>query len=240
MIELQDAGKTFRNGKGVFDVSLRIEPGVTGLLGRNGSGKTTTMRLIMGLLAPDSGTVLVDGHDLWTYDHIYTLKRHLGFLPNEDYFFPRLTGRENLEYLSLLKTGNRDAYIELDRFSAELEVEAFIDDSFDSYSTGMKKKVQLVGALTGDPGNILLDEPHNGLDVMANIALNRTLLALRDEGRTVFVASHLAEVFDTIADALVVIDQGRIAARHRAPFQKKPVDLYLDAIGASGEASPPA
>ncbi len=114
-----------------------------------------------------------------------------------------------------------------------------MDDPFDSYSTGMKKKVQLVGALIGDPGNVLLDEPHNGLDVMANIALNRTLLALRDEGRTVFVASHLAEVFDTIADALVVIDRGRIAAQHRAPFQKKPVDLYLDAIGASGEASPP-
>ena len=104
----------------------------------------------------------------------------------------------------------------------------------------MKKKAQLVGALIGDPGNILLDEPHNGLDVLANIALNRTLLKLRDEGRTVFVSSHLAEVFDTIADALVVIDHGRIAAQHRAPFQKKPVDLYLDAIGASGEASPPA
>ena len=73
---------------------------------------------------------------------------------------------------------------------------------------------------------------------MANIALNRTLLALRDEGRTVFVASHLAEVFDAIADALVVIDQGRIAAQHAAPFERKPVDLYLDAIGASGEASP--
>ncbi len=239
MIELRDAGKTYVNGKGVFEVSLRLEAGLTGFLGRNGSGKTTTMRLIMGLLSPDRGTVLIDGRDLWQYDHIYTLKRDLGFLPNDDYFFTRLTGRENLEYLSLLKTGKRDAYAALDRFIGELEVETFMDDPFDSYSTGMKKKVQLVGALIGDPGNVLLDEPHNGLDVMANIALNRTLLALRDEGRTVFVASHLAEVFDTIADALVVIDRGRIAAQHRAPFRKKPVDLYLDAIGASGEASPP-
>ena len=239
MIELRGAGKTYPNGKGVFDVSLRLEAGLTGFLGRNGSGKTTTMRLIMGLLAPDRGTVLIDGRDLWQYDHIYTLKRNLGFLPNDDYFFTRLTGRENLEYLSLLKTGERDAYAALDRFITELEVDAFIDDPFDSYSTGMKKKVQLVGALIGDPGNILLDEPHNGLDVMANIALNRTLLQLRDEGRTIFVASHLAEVFDTIADALVVIDQGRIVAEHPAPFQKKPVDLYLEAIGASGEASPP-
>ncbi|MDD9986331.1 MAG: ABC transporter ATP-binding protein [Spirochaetaceae bacterium] len=239
MIELVGAGKTFGNGKGVFDVDLRLEGGLTGFLGRNGSGKTTTMRLIMGLLEPDGGTVLVDGHDLWKYDHIYTLKRHLGFLPNDDYFFPRLTGRENLEYLSLLKTGDRDAYAALDRFIAELEVDEFIDDPFDSYSTGMKKKAQLVGALIGEPANILLDEPHNGLDVLANIALNRTLLKLRDEGRTVFVSSHLAEVFDTIGDNLVVIDHGRIVAQHPAPFQKKPVDLYLDAIGASGEASPP-
>ena len=239
MIELRGAGKTYPNGKGVFDVNLRLEPGVTGFLGRNGSGKTTTMRLIMGLLAPERGAVLIDGRDLWQYDHIYTMKRELGFLPNDDYFFARLTGRENLEYLSVLKTGRRDAYAALEPFIGELEVDAFIDDPFDSYSTGMKKKVQLVGALIGDPGNVLLDEPHNGLDVMANIALNRTLLALGDEGRTVFVASHLAEVFDTIADALVVIDQGRIAAQHRAPFERKPVDLYLDAIGASGEASPP-
>ena len=240
VIELVGAGKTFGNGKGVFDVDLRLKGGLTGFLGRNGSGKTTTMRLIMGLLEPDGGTVLVDGHDLWKYDHIYTLKRHLGFLPNDDYFFPRLTGRENLEYLSLLKTGDRGAYAALDRFIAELEADAFIDDPFDSYSTGMKKKAQLVGALIGEPANILLDEPHNGLDILANIAVNRTLLKLRGEGRTVFVSSHLAEVFDTIADALVVIDQGRIAAQHRAPFRKKPVDLYLDAIGASGEASPPA
>lgn len=239
MIELRGAGKTYVNGKGVSDVSLRLEAGLTGFLGRNGSGKTTTMRLIMGLLAPDRGTVLIDGRDLWQYDHIYTLKRDLGFLPNDDYFFPRLTGRENLEYLSVLKTGTRDAYAALERFITELEVDAFIDDPFDSYSTGMKK-VQLVGALIGDPGNILLDEPHNGLDVMANIALNRTLLKLRDEGRTVFVASHVAEVFDTIGDNLVVIDQGRIVAEHAAPFERKPVDLYLDAIGASGEASPPA
>lgn len=239
MIELRGAGKTYPNGKGVFDVNLLLEPGVTGFLGRNGSGKTTTMRLIMGLLAPDRGAVLIDGRDLWQYDHIYTLKRELGFLPNDDYFFARLTGRENLEYLSVLKTGRRDAYAALEPFIGELEVDAFIDDPFDSYSTGMKKKVQLVGALIGDPGNVLLDEPHNGLDVMANIALNRTLLALRDEGRTVFVASHLAEVFDTIADALVVIDGGRIVAEHAAPFERKPVDLYLEAIGASGEASPP-
>ncbi len=236
MIELVGAAKTFVNGKGVFDVNLRLESGLTGFLGRNGSGKTTTMRLIMGLLAPDRGAVLIDGRDLWQYDHIYTLKRDLGFLPNEDYFFARLTGRENLEYLSLLKTGKRDAYAALDRFIGELEVDAFIDDPFDSYSTGMKKKVQLVGALIGDPGNVLLDEPHNGLDVMANIALNRTLLALRDEGRTVFVASHLAEVFDTIGDTLVVIDQGRIVAEHRAPFQTKPVDLYLEAIGDGASA----
>ncbi len=131
MIELVAAGKTFRNGKGVFDVSLRIETGVTGFLGRNGSGKTTTMRLIMGLLARDGGMVMVDGRDLWKYDHICTLKRHLGFLPNDDYFFPRLTGRENLEYLSLLKTGKRDAYAALDRFIGELEVDAFIDDPFE-------------------------------------------------------------------------------------------------------------
>ena len=230
MIELLGTKKTYRTGKGVFNLSFRLEAGIVGFLGRNGSGKTTTMRLIMGLLAPDEGHVIIDGRDLWKHDNMRTLKKRLGFLPNEDYFFSRLTGRENLEYLSVLKTGDREAYRALDRFIAELEAESFLDDPFDTYSSGMKKKVQLVGALVGEPQNILLDEPYSGLDVMANIALNSTLVDLRDQGRTILMASHIAEVFDRTADDLLVIDEGRIAARHSAPFAKSPVDLYLEAI----------
>ena len=233
-IQALNLTKVFGNGKGVFGLDFTLTNGITGFLGRNGSGKTTTMRMLAGLLSPDRGRVMIGNRDLWKFDHIYVLKKRLGFLPNEDFFFPRLTGRENLEYLSLLKTRERDAYRALDARIDDLGVAEYIDDFFGQYSSGMRKKVQLIGALIGQPRCLLLDEPHSGLDVMANITLNRIMTELRDEGRTVFLSSHVAEVFDSIADRVLVIDGGRIVAVHEAPYATRVVELYLEAIGERG------
>ena len=232
MIELRAVDKKYDSGKGVFKLDFSLDTGITGFLGRNGSGKTTTMRLIMGLLRPDAGKVLVDDRDLWQFDHIFALKKNLGYLPNEDYFFDRLTGRENLEYLSLMKTADRDAYTALDDFMRRLEVDTYIDDEFGSYSTGMRKKVQFIGSLIGDPTHILLDEPHSGLDVLAGIALRDTLIELRSRGAAIFMSSHVPEVFDTLADRMLIIDRGRIVVQHDAPYPVRSVDLYLRAISA--------
>ena len=141
------------------------------------------MRLLVGLLMPDRGRILIDGKDLWEYPHLLELKRDLGFLPNEHYFFAKLTGRENLEYLSLLKTGDRDAWRALDGIGRRLDMEEPLQRPFADYSTGMRKKVQLMGALIGDPAILVLDEPMGGLDVLANIVLRRLLLELRDRGQ---------------------------------------------------------
>lgn len=230
MIELLGVDKKYASGNGVFDLNFALDAGITGFLGRNGSGKTTTMRIIMGLLRPDRGQVLVDHRDLWRFDHVFSLKKDLGYVPNEDYFFERLSGRQNLEYLSLLKTGERDRYTALDDPMRRLEVDAFIDDPFGGYSTGMKKMIQFVGALVGEPAHLLLDEPHSGLDVLAGIVLKELLAELRDRGTTIFLSSHIPEVFDTLADRLLIIDRGRIVGRHDAPYAGKAVDLYLRAI----------
>lgn len=231
MIELHAVGKRYASGDGVFDLTFALDAGITGFLGRNGSGKTTTMRIITGLLRPDRGQVLIDQRDLWRFDHVFSLKKNLGYLPNEDYFFERLSGRQNLEYLSVMKTERRDAYTALDDLMRRLEVDTFIDEPFGAYSTGMKKKVQFIGALVGDPAHLVLDEPHSGLDVLAGVVLKEILLELRGKGTTIFVSGHVPEVFDTLADRLLIIDRGRIAAQHDAPFSERPVDLYLRAIG---------
>ena len=230
MIELHAVTKQYASGDGVFDLNFALDAGITGFLGRNGSGKTTTMRIIMGLLRPDRGQVRIDRRDLWRFDHVVSLKKDLGYLPNEDYFFERLSGRMNLEYLSLLKTGRRDAYTALDDVIGRLEVDAFIDDPFGACSTGMRKKVQFIGALVGQPAHLVLDEPQSGMDVLAGIVLKELLIELRNKGTTIFVSSHVPEVFDTLADRLLVIDGGRIVAQHHAPFAETPVDLYLQAI----------
>ena len=232
MIELRSVEKRFASGTGVFDLNVSLDAGITGVLGRNGSGKTTIMRIIMGLLRSDRGQVLVDGQDLWQSDHVFSLRKNLGYLPNEDYFFERLSGRDNLEYASLLKTGDRNAYVALEEVMSRLEVDGYLDDPFGSYSTGMKKKAQFIGALIGSPAHVLLDEPHGGLDVPAGIALNEILMELRDRGTTIFLSSHLPEVFDALADRLLVIERGRIAARHEAPFSERSIDLYLRAMAS--------
>ena len=237
MIELRSVEKRFASGTGVFDLNMSLNAGITGFLGRNGSGKTTVMRIIMGLLRPDRGQVLVDGRELWQFDHIFSLRRNLGYLPNEDYFFDRLTGRENLEYAGLLKTGDRDAYVSHNDVMRRLDVDDYLDEPFGSYSTGMRKKVQFIGALIGNPGHMLLDEPYSGLDVLAGIALKDVLVELRDRGTAVFVSSHVPEVFDAVADRLLVIERGKIVARHDAPYLERSVDLYLRALAHSTSAA---
>ena len=236
MIQFDHVTKIYAGSdRGVTDLDFRLGAGLTGFLGRNGSGKTTTMRLLVGLLMPDSGRVLIDGKDLWQYPHVLELKRRLGFLPNEHYFFAKLSGRENLEYLSLLKTGDRGAWRALDGIGRRLAMEEPLERPFADYSTGMRKKVQLLGALIGDPAVLVLDEPMSGLDVLANIVLRRLLLELRERGKTLFVSSHLAEVFDGMADRLLIIEQGRVVRAETAPFQASAVDLYLEALESPPE-----
>ena len=230
MIELRDVHKEYETGNGVFGLSLSLSGGLTGFLGRNGSGKTTTMRLMTGLLCPDRGRILVDQRDLWQSDGIQTLGRSVGYLPHEDYFFDRLTGRENLEYLSLLKTRDRGSYTALNAFLRDLEVDAYLEGRFGTYSAGMKKKIQLIGAMIGEPRHLLLDEPHSGLDIAANLAVDSMLMKLRERGATILLSSHVADIFDSLADGLLIIDRGRIVARHDAPFTRRALDLYRSAI----------
>ena len=218
------------SNRGVSDLNFELTAGVTGFLGRNGSGKTTTMRLLAGLLIPDGGSLKIDGREFWGPERMAEVKQQIGFLPNEDYFFFKLTGRENLEYLSLLKTRDKDAYRGLDSIASDLEIDESLDLPFSDYSTGMRKKVQILGSLIGDPRIVVLDEPFNGLDVMANIVMNRLLLELRERDKTVFVSSHLANALDGVADRVLIIEKGRIICSLSTPFQGAIGDLYVHAV----------
>ena len=231
MVKFDEVTKTYSGSdRGVFSLSFELSPGITGFLGRNGSGKTTTMRLLTGLLMPDNGRVFIDGRNFWQQDNLVELKRLIGFLPNEDYFFHRLTGRENLEYLSLLKTRKRSAYRRVDGIMRRLEITDALDRPFGDYSSGMRKKVQIVGALIGDPEIVVLDEPFSGLDVMSNIVLNQLIRSLRSQDKVVFVSSHLAGVFDDLADRLVIIEEGEVARELSAPLDRPVVDLYVQTV----------
>ena len=212
MIELKDLHKAFGAVKAVDGVSFIARDGeITGLLGPNGAGKTTTLRMLYTLMKPDRGQVLVDGIDA-AIDAIAVRKR-LGVLPDARGLYKRLTSRENIEYFGRLQ-GMDEATIERRRNALvkALDMSEIIDRRTDGFSQGQRVKTAIARALIHDPKNCILDEPTNGLDVMATRAMRDFLRHLRDEGRCVLFSSHIMQEVGALCDRIVVIAHGRVVA----------------------------
>ncbi len=212
MIELRDLHKAFGSVKAVDGVSFTARDGeITGLLGPNGAGKTTTLRMLYTLMKPDRGQVLVDGIDA-AVDPLAVRKR-LGVLPDARGLYKRLTSRENIDYFGRLQ-GMDEAAI---RSRREALVEALdmgdiADRRTEGFSQGQRVKTAIARALIHDPKNCILDEPTNGLDVMATRAMRDFLRRLRDEGRCVLFSSHIMQEVGALCDRIVVIARGRVVA----------------------------
>ena len=212
MIELKNLNKAFGAVKAVDGVSFSARDGeITGLLGPNGAGKTTTLRMLYTLMKPDSGQVLVDGIDA-AVDPIAVRKR-LGVLPDARGLYKRLTSRENIEYFGRLQ-GMDEATIaqRIDGLSKALDMAEIIDRRTDGFSQGQRVKTAIARALIHDPGNCILDEPTNGLDVMATRAMRDFLRHLKAEGRCVLFSSHIMQEVGALCDRIVVIAHGHVVA----------------------------
>jgi sodium transport system ATP-binding protein len=212
MIEVKSLHKAFGTVKAVDGVSFTARDGqITGLLGPNGAGKTTTLRMLYTLMNPDQGQVLVDGVDA-ARDPL-AVRRALGVLPDARGLYKRLTARENIDYFARLH-GVPEA--ELDRrrdaLVKALEMEDIADRRTEGFSQGQRVKTAIARALIHDPRNVILDEPTNGLDVMATRAMRRFMFQLRDEGRCVLFSSHIMQEVGALCDRIVVIAKGRVVA----------------------------
>ena len=212
MIELKDLHKAFGSVKAVDGVTFSARDGeITGLLGPNGAGKTTTLRMLYTLMKPDRGQVLVDGIDA-ALDPIAVRKR-LGVLPDARGLYKRLTSRENIDYFGRLQ-GMDDATIDARREALvrALDMREIVDRRTEGFSQGQRVKTAIARALIHDPKNCILDEPTNGLDVMATRAMRDFLRHLRDEGRCVLFSSHIMQEVGALCDRIVVIAHGRVVA----------------------------
>jgi ABC-2 type transport system ATP-binding protein len=175
---------------------LALEPGrVHGLVGRNGAGKTTLLDALYGFLAPAAGTVSFDGRP--------ALPTDIGYLTTENFFYPRITGREYLGLFAARHAFDVEGWGTL----FELPLDRFVD----AYSTGMKKKLALLGVLSLGRPVLALDEPFNGLDLETNRLLARLLRMLAAEGRTVLLTSHVLESLTSTCHRIHLLDAGRIA-----------------------------
>jgi sodium transport system ATP-binding protein len=222
MIEVLHLAKRFTQGRGakqrvvqaVADVSWRASNGrITGLLGPNGAGKTTTLRMVAALITPDSGSISVDGLDVATQPR-QTLAR-MGVLSDARGLYPRLTARENIVYYGRLHGMPADAAQRRAGELAEmLAMTDLLERRVDGFSQGERMKTALARALVHDPANIVLDEPTNGLDVVATRALRDTLRRLRDEhGKCIVFSTHIMQEVEHLCDEVVVVAHGRNVAQ---------------------------
>jgi sodium transport system ATP-binding protein len=213
MIELDGLAKSFGAVRAVQDVSFRAEDGrITGLLGPNGAGKTTTLRLLCTLLRPERGRIAIDGVDVLAQPE--EARRRLAVLPDSRGLYKRLTARENIEYFGRLQ-GLDEATLKqrTDRLVAELDLKDVEQRHAEGFSQGQRVKTAIARALVHAPQNLLLDEPSNGLDVMATRALRGLMRRWRDEGRCIVFSSHIMQEVASLCDVIVVLAGGRVVAR---------------------------
>ena len=211
MIIVNDIHKSFGKVKAVRGVSFDAPDGkITGLLGPNGAGKSTTLRVLYTVLRPDEGSASIDGIDVAT-DGLAARQR-IGALPHGAGLYPHLSARENVAYYAAL-CGLEKATID-DRVAeiiSLLEIDDFADRHTKGFSQGQRTKVSLARALVHNPKNVILDEPTNGLDVMATRSLRDLILKLKDDGRCVLFSSHVMQEVAALCDDICIIAHGKVA-----------------------------
>jgi sodium transport system ATP-binding protein len=217
MVEVQALSKSFRDKKrGVFlavdRVSFRCEPGkIYGLLGVNGAGKTTCLRLLSTILRPTSGTASVAGHDIVAAPQ--AVRARVGFLSTATALYDRLTAREFVEYFGRLNGLAEKVLRErVDSLFTLLEMQEFRDRRCAKLSTGMKQKVSIARALVHDPAVMIFDEPTLGLDVLTARTIVGFIRDCRARGKTVIFSSHVMSEVEKLCDVVGIIHDGRLLA----------------------------
>ena len=211
MIVVKDIHKSFGKVRALRGVSFDAPDGrITGLLGPNGAGKSTTLRVLYTVLKPDQGEATIDGIDV-VRDGL-AARRKIGALPHGAGLYPHLSARENIAYYAAL-CGLDKATIDdrVDSIITQLEIDDFADRRTKGFSQGQRTKVSLARALVHDPQNVILDEPSNGLDVMATRSLRDLILKLKDDGRCVLFSSHVMQEVAALCDDICIIANGKVA-----------------------------
>lgn len=215
MIEARNLVKIFRDPKrgeirAVDGISFRVQPGqIYGLLGANGAGKTTALRILATLLKPTTGSATVAGFDV--VEAATEVRARVGFLAASTALYGRLTARETIAYFGRLN-GLDDEQIaaRTQKLAAELDMADFLDRRVDKFSTGMKQKTSIARTLVHDPAVMIFDEPTLGLDVMAARTIVKFIRDCRDRGRTVIYSTHVMSEVEKLCDVIGVVHGGRL------------------------------
>lgn len=207
-IEVVNVSRWYGNIVAVNDISFSLGPGITGLLGPNGAGKSTMLHMLSGFLKPSAGQLRVFGEAAWENPGIY---RRIGLVPEREAVYPFLTGYEFVRLAAELhRLPDPDAAAR--RAIGLVEMEAFAERPTGGYSKGMKQRVKVAAALVHEPEILLLDEPFNGADPRQRLQMMDMLREMAARGRTILFSSHILEEVERLAEDVLVIVAGRLAA----------------------------
>jgi ABC-2 type transport system ATP-binding protein len=207
-IELSEVSRWYGNVVAVNEVSFSLSPGVTGLLGPNGAGKSTLLHMMAGLLKPSHGEVKVYGRSTWLHPAIY---REVGLVPEREAVHAYLTGRQFALYNAQLQNLPDPAAAAAKALEA-VDLTAVQDRPIGTYSKGMRQRAKIAAALVHDPRVLLLDEPFNGMDPRQRLHMMGLLREMAAAGRTILFSSHILEEVERLADNVLVVYAGRLAA----------------------------
>ncbi|MDC0068489.1 ATP-binding cassette domain-containing protein [Gammaproteobacteria bacterium] len=209
MITASSLTKSYGTVSALSNVSFEAASGkVTALLGPNGAGKSTVLRILSTIISPDKGSATIDGLDVTT-DTI-DVRRKIGVLPHNTGIYDRLTAIENIRYFGNLQQVKRTELNDrIDKLIHLLDMNEFCNRRVSGFSQGQKMKVALARALVHDPQYILLDEPTNGLDVMATRALRKVIHDIKDAGKCILFSSHVMQEVESLCDHLVILGHGK-------------------------------
>ena len=207
-VELVNVSRWYGNVVAVNDVSFSLGPGITGLLGPNGAGKSTILHMTAGLLRPSKGTVRIAGRPAWRNHEMY---RDVGFVPEKETLYAFLTGYQFV-LTSAKLFGLSDPAEAARRAIRAADMEAAQDRRLGGYSKGMKQRIKLAAAIVHDPQILLLDEPLSGTDPSQRLQTMDLLRRMAAEGHTIVFSSHILDEVERLADNVLVIVAGRLAA----------------------------
>jgi ABC-2 type transport system ATP-binding protein len=213
-IELIDLKKYFRGVQAVDGISLRVRGGTLfGFLGPNGSGKTTTLKMMAGVLKPTRGRILIGGRDI--AEDPVTVKQKLAFIPDHPFVYEKLTAVEFLHFMADLYALDKDVLLdhEIERLLTLFQLDGWGNDLVGGYSHGMKQRLVLCAALLHRPEVLIVDEPMVGLDPGGTRLVKDIFKKETAKGTTVFMATHSLEVAEEVCDEIAIIQAGKIRAQ---------------------------
>jgi ABC-2 type transport system ATP-binding protein len=213
---------------GLNDVSVTVDPGITGLLGPNGAGKSTLMKLITGQLKPSKGDVKVLGESIWGNPALFA---RIGFCPEQDAFYERMTGIEWVTALVRLNgLDDKAAKIAAERALTAVDLMDAANKKIGAYSKGMRQRVKLAQAIVHDPELLILDEPLSGMDPLGRRKTIRMVREWAKQGKSVIVSSHILHEIESMTPNILLINNGRILAEGNVHQIRDLIDTHPHSV----------